>query len=94
MRLQFQVGAVPAEFQFSSFSGRSSLTVGDEAVSLQSPLNPGTHVQASTRRAWSRQVAGHDIEIVRVRARLFGGFRASDFTATVDGVSVAEARGY
>jgi hypothetical protein len=94
MRMKFTVGEQQAEFRFDSFTGRSSLTVDGEKVSLQSPSNPGAHVQIRTRTAWTQQVSGHDIERVRQRARLFGGFRASSFTATVDRVLVAEAQGY
>jgi hypothetical protein len=93
MKLSFEVAGVPAEFQRNDWSGRAQLRVGDDLASLQSPARPSTHFEPRLRRVWQSRVGEHEIEIAKVRPRMFAGFRAQSFIISVDGRVVAEARG-
>jgi len=39
-------------------------------------------------------LGGHDIVVVKKRARMFGGLREASFTVLVDGEEVTAKRGY
>jgi hypothetical protein len=50
-------------------------------------------VPAEFRRSWKTGTAEHDVEIVKVRPRMFGGIRPNSYTVSVDNIIVAKARG-
>jgi hypothetical protein len=93
MQISFDVEGVPAEFRRNSQTGRAELRVGDDVICLQSPLRLSTHFDFRTRQVWRRRVGEHDIEIVKVRPRIYGGLRPSSFTISVDNNVAAEATG-
>jgi hypothetical protein len=91
--LEFEIGGTKAEFFRDSSTGRAELRHDGQVIGLASPYNPLTHVSLGTTQEWRRQVAGHEVEVVKVRARWAGGLRSHDFTVRVDGVVVAKASG-
>jgi hypothetical protein len=93
MRLTFPIGATTAEFRRNAFSGRASLVVGDQVMTLQSPYRLDTHFQPKTKQAWTRTVDGHVVEIVKERPLVMGGMRTNTFSVRVDGIVVAKGEG-
>lgn len=93
MDISFDIAGVPAEFRRNSNTGRAELHVGDDVIRLQSPYRPSTHFDLRTRQVWRRRVGEHDVEIVKVRPRMYGGARPNSYTISVDTTVVAEATG-
>lgn len=93
MEIRFDVDGVPATFTRNAVTGRSILRVGDESFPVQSPWQLSTHFTFRTRTAWRLRVRDHDIEIVKVRPRVFGGARPNSVTVWLDGDLAAEATG-
>jgi hypothetical protein len=93
VEVSFVAGGLPSTFRRNDVTGRAELQVGDEVVTLQSPFRLSTHFDVRTTRAWRRTVGGHEVEIVKLRPRAFGGARRNSFTISVDGVVVAQATG-
>ncbi len=93
MELTFEVDGKPAEFRRSAATGRSELQVGDEVTTLESPYRFTTHFNLRKTTRWKQRVGDHDVEIVKVRPGLAGGFRANEFTVSVDDHIVTESRG-
>jgi hypothetical protein len=93
MEISFDIDGVPAEFRRSWKTGTAELRSGDDAVLLQSPYRLSTHFRLSTSRVWRCRVGEHDVEIVKVRPRMFGGIRPNSYTVSVDNIIVAKARG-
>lgn len=91
MQVAFPIGERRAVFRLSAITGRADITVGPERFLLQSPFRPSAHVQIRPRRTWRRSVDGHEVEVVKQRPLLLGGFRPTKFTVLVDGVPVAWA---
>jgi hypothetical protein len=89
MKLSFDVAGMPAEFSRNFWTGRAELRVGDEVVSLQSAFRLSTHFELRTRRVWRKRIGQHEVEIVKIRPRLFPGFRSQSFTVSVDKSVVA-----
>lgn len=69
------------------------LLVAGQVIGLQSPADIGAHFSCSLTRTWSHWVGEHEVKIVKVRPLFLAGFRANDFTVSVDGRVVAQARG-
>ena len=90
MELSFDVDGTRATFRRNPETGRADLVVGEEVITLQSPFRLSTHFELRTKRAWRRQIRGHDVQIIRTRSRMMGGLRASTYAITVDGDLVAE----
>jgi hypothetical protein len=93
MRLSFEVTGIPAEFHRNLWTGRAELRIGRDVIPLQSPFRLSAHFEFRTRIVWRTKVGEHDIEIVKVRPRIFAGFRPQSFTISVDKRIVAEATG-
>ena len=92
MRIGFDVAGIPAEFSWSSATGRVELRVGDDAVLLESPFWLSSHYRAvRTIHRWHAGDAEHVIELVKVKPRLKPGPCA--FAIFVDGTVAAEATG-
>ena len=92
IKIEFTVGDTPASFVRDLFNGEVGLQVGDEAFELQNHRRLGAHLSFSTKRTWRRTVAGHDVEIVKVRPRTYGT-KPDAYTVRVDGQVVAEVEG-
>jgi hypothetical protein len=93
MQISFAVGGVPSMFRRNPWTGRADLQVGDGIVPLQNPMSLSTHYNVHAKLVWQHSVAGHEVEIVRVRPRFFGGLRPNSFTIVVDGSVVAQVTG-
>jgi hypothetical protein len=93
MLVQFEIGGEPAEFRRNAWTGRADLRVGQETIALQSPYRLSTQFEWKTKQAWQARAGGHDIEIVKVRPRFFGGLRSSSYSISVDDTLVSEAAG-
>ena len=91
MQLAFEVDGSPAEYRRSEWTGRSELRVGDEVVTVQSPYRFSTHFELRTGDVWRHRVADHEVEIVKVRPRFFGGYRNNDVEISVDDRLVASS---
>jgi hypothetical protein len=91
MRLSFEVAGMPAEFHRNPWTGRAELRIGRDVIPLQNPFRLSAHFELRTRMVWRTKVGEHDIEIVKVRPRIFAGFRPQSFTISVDKCNVAEA---
>ena len=94
MVIQFDVAGDPAEFEWKSVTGAAELRVGDDTIALQSGLDPRSYFSLRTTTTWTCHPDGHDVTIVKVRSRWFGGFRPSSYSITVDDAVVAQARGH
>jgi|GraSoiStandDraft_57_1057295.scaffolds.fasta_scaffold500761_2 hypothetical protein len=93
MRLSFDVAGMPAEFHRNPWTGKAELRIGRDLVPLQSPFRLSAHFELRTRMVWRSKIGDHDIEIVKVRPRIFAGFRPQTITISVDKGVVAEATG-
>jgi hypothetical protein len=93
MELTFDVGGQPAVFRRNDWTGKATLTVGTAQRMLQSPWNPATHASLRLRKVWSEDIAGHAVEIVKTRPRMWGGLREQHFEIRVDGHTVVEGTG-
>ncbi len=93
MQMAFDVDGTPAEFRRSAWTGRAELQVGDDVVCLQSPYRLSTHFDFRTSTEWRERVGEHQVEIVKVRPRVFGGFRPSTVTISVDDAVIVSAEG-
>ncbi len=93
MDINFALGPEPAVFRWTSTTGKAEIIVGDEHVSVQSPLSLSTHFQLGTKRTWRHVVRGHTVEVVKERPRLMGGLRPNAFTIVVDGDVAASETG-
>jgi hypothetical protein len=93
VQLDFEIDGVPATFRRSYWTGRGELSVRGEAETLQSPYRFWTHFHLRNRVAWRRRVNGHEVDIVKVRPRILGGWRANRFTVSVDNTVVADRVG-
>lgn len=93
MQISFDIAGTPAEFRRKSSTGKAELLVGDDVVTLQSPLRVSTHFNFKTTQTWRCEVGGHVVEVVKVRPRFVGGFRESSYTISVDDNQVAAAAG-
>ena len=91
VEVAFPLGDREAVFRLSTITGRADITVGPERFLLQSPFRPSAHSQIRPRRAWRRSIDGREVEVVKLRPLLLGGFRLTKFTVFVDGVPVAWA---
>jgi hypothetical protein len=94
MQIAFEVDGKPLVFRRSWFTGSASLRVDGVEHLMQSGLDPGTHFSFELVRRWQCQVASHVVVIEKERPRLFAGFRPQTFRILVDGVLVAEQRGF
>ena len=90
VQIKFMVGDTPALFMRDLFNGEAAMQVGDEVFELQNHKKLSAHFSFSTKRTWRRTVAGHEVEIVKVRPRTYGNGPES-YTVRVDGEVVAEA---
>lgn len=93
MQINFTVGNAPAEFVYSSTTGKAELKLGEDTVELQNPLRLSTQFSFRQTHTWTTQTGGHDVAIVRERPLWVSGFRKSSFTVSVDGAVIAEASG-
>jgi hypothetical protein len=93
MQISFDIAGTPAEFRRKSSTGKAELLVGDDVVTLQSPLRVSTHFNFKTTQTWRYEVGGHVVEIVKVRPRFVGGLRESSYTISVADNQVAAAAG-
>jgi hypothetical protein len=93
VELTFPVGDLSAQFRRNSFSGRASLVVGDQVMTLQSPYRLDTHFQLKSSQTWTRTVDGHVVEVVKERPVVMGGVRSNSYRVLVDGVVVAKGEG-
>jgi len=92
MRIEFDVAGTPAEFSWSSVTGRVALRVGDDTVLLESPFWCSTcYTAVRTIQVWHGGDADHVVELVKVKPRLKPGPCA--FTISVDSTVVAKATG-
>ncbi|MGB5953112.1 MAG: hypothetical protein WBG57_11455 [Ornithinimicrobium sp.] len=84
--IDFMVGDEPAQLATKRWIAGTYLTVGGrDPIKLQGSLDPRGYASLKTTREWQRTVNGHNIEITKVRTRLFGGLLPSQFTIRVDG---------
>lgn len=93
MQINFTVGDAPAEFVYSSTTGKAELTLGEDTIELQDPMKLSTQFSVKQTQSWTTQTGGHDVAIIRERPMWVSGFRKSSFTVSVDGSVVAEANG-
>jgi hypothetical protein len=93
MQINFTVGDAPAEFLYSSATGKAELRLGQETIELQNPLRLSSQFSFSQTKSWTTEAAGHAVAIVKQRPVLAAGFRKSSFTVSVDGDVVAEVTG-
>ena len=93
MRIEFEVADEPSWFTWDYMTGKAELGICDKVVPLQNPLNPLTHVSFTLKRTWRHTHDGHQVEVVKRRPLFFAGFRPNTFTISVDGESVAQAKG-
>jgi hypothetical protein len=93
MELSFNVDGRPARFRRNPETGRADLVVGEDVITLQSPFRLSTHFEVRARKVWRRRIGEHDVEVVRVRQRMFGGLKPSVYSISVDGTLVAESSG-
>jgi hypothetical protein len=94
MQLTFEVDGQEAEFRRSAVTGRSELQVGEDVTCLESPYRFTTHFNLRKKTVWNHRVGDHQVEIVKVRPGLLGGFRANSFTVSVDDHVVTESHGH
>ena len=57
MQISFDIAGTPAEFRRQSSSGKAELLVGDDVVTLQSPLRVSTHFSSRPRRSGAAKSA-------------------------------------
>jgi hypothetical protein len=93
VEIAFEVDGVPWTFRRNGWTGRAELQVGSELVLVQSPVRPSTHVNVRTRKVWRRIVNGQEVEVEKVRPRVWGGLRDNSFTVSVGGEVVAQGTG-
>ena len=93
MQIDFVVKGLPISFHRDSFTGNAELRSVHGTISLQSPLNPLTHISFSLKKAWSVNVEGSNVVIEKVRPLLLAGFRPSKYKIFVNGEVQAEAEG-
>lgn len=93
MNIEFEIDGDRAVFERNSTTGRAAISYRGETIRLQSPFNPLTHMTLGTRSSWKRDIAGHVVEIVKTRLRMWGGLRPNDYQVIVDGQLVAEESG-
>jgi hypothetical protein len=93
MKLNFNIGDVPAEFRRSSFSGRAELEIDGKIIVLSSPFDPATHVATTLVDTWHQTINGHEVVIEKRRPVMLAGFRKNHFRVTVDGRVAAEKSG-
>jgi len=93
MQIDFTVGDKPAEFLYSSTTGKAELKLGQEIVELQNPLRLSSQFSLHQAKSWTTETDGHAIAVVKQRPLLVAGFRKSSFTVSVDGEVVAEVAG-
>ncbi|MGB3686671.1 MAG: hypothetical protein WA991_12690 [Ornithinimicrobium sp.] len=92
--IDFMVGDQPAQLAAKRWVAGTYLTVGgQDPIKLQGSLDPRGYASLRTTRVWQRNVNGNDIEITKVRTRLFGGLLPSQYTIRVDGEVVKVASG-
>lgn len=91
VEVAFPLGGREAVFRLSTITCRAEITVGPERFLLQSPFRLSAQFQIRPRRTWRRSIDGHEVEVVKLRPLLLGGFRPTKFTVFVDGVLVAWA---
>lgn len=93
MDIEFAIGNIAARLNRDWFTGDMKITTPDESVTLQSPLNPGTHVSFRLTQRWERTIAGHLVKVEKTRPLFFAGFRPHAYRIFVDGQLAAEASG-
>ena len=77
MEIPFEVDGLPSVYRRNDRTGRAELHVGSEVIDIQSPFRLSTHFTVRTRTGWRYEVHGHEVEIVKVLRRVWGGFRAN-----------------
>jgi len=93
MELSFELEGQQVLYVRNAATGRATLRVGDDLVTVESPYRPSTHMQLRTRHVRRVQVLGHDVAVIKTRPRMFGGLRENNYQITVDGRTVAQASG-
>ena len=94
MKLDFEISGRKAEFTRNWFTGRTTLVVDGHPLTLEDPLDVGTHFSFELTRRWRKSIHGHELVIEKQRPRMFAGFRPQQFRVVVDGTVVAERSGY
>ena len=101
MEFLFEVGETEKTrvgFSRNPVTGRVTLTVNGESLTLASPWNPATHFSWALTQAYQLTVVGnqekHEIVIVNERPRLLAGLRRQRYRVLVDGSPVAEHYGF
>lgn len=77
MQINFTVGDAPAEFAYSSTTGKAELKLGEESIELQNPLSPSSQFSFRQTKSWTTQTGGHEVTVVRQRPLWVSGFRKS-----------------
>ena len=92
MRTEFAVDGVPVTLTYNWFFGGLSLKHPDGVVKLQRAANPSTHFSVARKRVFTQSFRGHQITIVKTRARFFPGFRPHDWEISVDDTVISRFR--
>jgi hypothetical protein len=94
VQLEFSVDDTPATFFRNHWTGRATLTAGEQTIPLQSPWDPTTHFSFRLRRTWHVDLGTHHVAIEKKRPQILAGFRPHSYTVRVDGQTIAEMSGY
>ncbi|MFZ6843592.1 hypothetical protein [Undibacterium sp. RuTC16W] len=94
MELSFSIGSIPAVLKRGHFLGGMKVVTEKEDVWLQHPLQPSTHFSLKIERNWQRTIEGHNVRIEKSRPALLAFARPHSYRVLVDGMLVAEARGF
>lgn len=76
------------------FTGRARISIDGLEHTLQSPLDPATHFELSLKQTWICHVGVRILRIEKIRPLMFAGFRPQTYRLSVDGVPIAERRGF
>ena len=94
MEIGFDVGGSRARFARDWFWGKATMEADGESVTLQDPMNFGTHFGFELSRTYNARIQDCDVVVVHQRPRLFAGFRPHYYRVFVDEEMVAESQGF
>ena len=93
MELSFELEGQQVLYVRNSATGRVTLRVGVDLVTVESPYRPSTHMQLRTRHVRRVQFRVMTSRSSRRAPRMFGGLRENNYEITVDGRTVVQASG-
>ncbi|WP_297832533.1 hypothetical protein [Thermomonas sp.] len=94
MQIHFQANGMPVEFRRDRMTGTAVLVTPSETITLQTAVNPLTHLSIRLTRTWTATIAGTEVRIVKTRPLLLAGLRPHRYEVFVDGNPVATATGF